>query len=99
MYRESVQKPCRCGRAKAGAPRDHRDVSTSHKVARRSLHQHLALGAAAAGGEVREAAGQAEAAQLDAPVFVQQHVGRLQVAVDDALRVQELRIFTPCSTH
>ena len=53
---------------------------------------HLPLGAAAvAGREVREAPGQAEAAQLDAPVLVQQHVGRLQVAVDHALRVQELR--------
>ncbi len=57
----------------------------------RSLPWHLPLGAAATGGEVREASGQAEAAQLDAPVLVQQHVGRLQVAVDHALRVQELR--------
>ena len=54
---------------------------------------HLLHAAGLGGGlcDVCEAAAEAEAAQLDAPVLIQQHVGRLQVAVDDAFRVQVLR--------
>ena len=41
-------------------------------------------------GDVSEAAAEAEAAELDPSVLVQKHIGRLQVAVDDPLRVQVL---------